>query len=211
MPEVSDRAIGRLGLYRRLLKETQNQGKTHVFSHELAVLAGCTPAQVRRDVMTIGCSGSPAKGYDIDALIRSISRFLDPEDTLGVALVGVGNLGRALLSHFVGWGAQYSIVAAFDNDPDRVNRVIHGCRCYPVQEMPRVIEEKDIRVAIIAVPASEAQSITNQLCRAGVRSLVNFAPVRLWVREGVYVENVDVTMALERVAYFARESISERV
>jgi len=211
MPAVSDRTIGRLSLYRRLLKETRSSGKTHVFSHDLAALAGCTPAQVRRDVMTIGHTGSPAKGYDIDELVDSIGAFLDPDDALRVALVGVGNLGRALLSHFVGWGGQFSIVAAFDADSERTNRVIHGCRCYPMEDLLPVVSRQDVRVAIIAVPASEAQTIANSLCNAGVRSLVNFAPVRLWVPDGVYVENVDVTMALERVAYFAREGVAERV
>ncbi|MCP4640811.1 MAG: redox-sensing transcriptional repressor Rex, partial [bacterium] len=135
-----------------------------------------------------------------------IDAFLDTGDCERIALVGVGNLGRALLSYFVGRGPQFTITAAFDQDPDRVNRVINGCRCYPVEQLAEVIEEQDIQLGLIAVPAGQAQDTANQLCRAGVAGLLNFAPVRVWVPEGVYVENVDVSMSLERVAYFARPS-----
>lgn len=208
---VSNRTIGRLSVYRRLLKEVAAKGEQFIFSHQLAVLAGCTPAQVRRDVMTIGYSGSPARGYDVAELTNSIGAVLDPPQHEGIALVGVGNLGRAMLSYFVGRSPRFSIVAAFDNDPDKVHRVIHGCRCYPIDQLEQVIRANNIREAIIAAPASAAQEIAQKLVSAGVNGLVNFAPIRLWVPDGVYVENVDVTMALERVAYFARECVQERV
>jgi redox-sensing transcriptional repressor len=97
-------------------------------------------------------------------------------------------------------------VAAFDNDPGKANRVIHGCRCYPIDDLQQVVRERDIRLGVIAVPAPEAQPVANLLCQAGVRGLLNFAPLRLWVPEHVYVENLDVTMSLEKVAYFARQS-----
>ena len=206
----SSKLIGRLSVYRRLLKDTALGGETHVFSHDLARMAGGTPAQVRRDVMSIGFSGSPARGYDIEELIGAISRVLDPPEDQGIALVGVGNLGRAMLAYFVGRMPRFSLVAAFDANPDRVDRVIHGCRCYPVAQLGEVVREKHIQVAMIAVPAEEAQGIANALCGAGVRGLVNFAPVRLWVPEGVYVENVDVTMSLERVAYYAQHGDTGR-
>jgi redox-sensing transcriptional repressor len=179
----------------------------HVFSHELARLAGVSAAQVRRDVMTVGYTGSPARGYDVEDLSAAIGRFLDPPGAHGVALVGVGNLGRALLSYFAHRARHYSIVAAFDSDPDKTNRVIHGVRCYPVEDLAIVAGEKRIAEAIVAVPAQQAQDVTAALCQAGVRGIVNFAPVRLWVPDGVYVENVDVTMTLERVSYFARDGV----
>jgi redox-sensing transcriptional repressor len=204
----STKLIGRLSLYRRLLKDAGPGGDRHVFSHELATLAGGTPAQVRRDVMSIGFSGSPARGYDAEELVDAIGRVLDPPVDQGIALVGVGNLGRAMLAYFVGRMPHFSLVAAFDADPERVGRVIHGCRCYPVDQLSDVVREKGVQVAIIAVPSEEAQGIANELCNAGVRGLVNFAPVRLWVPEGVYVEDVDVTMSLERVAYYAQHGDS---
>lgn len=207
---ISDRSIGRLSLYRRLLRDLLADGEQYIYSHQLAAMAGGTAAQVRRDIMAIGYTGSPVRGYDIEQLLQSIGNFLDASQTQNVALVGVGNLGRALLAYFVGRHATLSIVAAFDSDPGKANRVIHGCRCYPIDDLKEVAVANDIRLGIIAVPAAEAQSVSNLLCQAGVRGLLNFAPVRLWVPEHVYVENLDVTMSLEKVAYFAREGHIER-
>lgn len=207
---ISDRTIGRLSLYRRLLRDLLSDGEKNIYSHQLAAMAGGTAAQVRRDIMAIGYSGSPVHGYDIEQLLESIGLFLDASQTQNVALVGVGNLGRALLAYFVGRHPTLSIVAAFDTDPAKANRVIHGCRCYPLEDLKRLVTELDIRLGIIAVPAPEAQGVANVLCQSGVRGLLNFAPVRLWVPEHVYVENLDVTMSLEKVAYFARQGDVEK-
>jgi redox-sensing transcriptional repressor len=207
---ISDRTIGRLSLYRRLLRDLLADGEQYIFSHQLATLAGGTAAQVRRDIMAIGYTGSPVHGYDVEQLLESIGQFLDASQTQNVALVGVGNLGRALLAYFVGRHPTLSIVAAFDNDPTKANRVIHGCRCYPIDDLKPIVAEQDIRLGIISVPAPEAQSVSNLLCQAGVRGLLNFAPVRLWVPDHVYVENLDVTMSLEKVAYFARQGVSNK-
>lgn len=209
--DISDKAIGRLSLYRRLLSELLENGNSHVFSHELAVLAGCTPAQVRRDIMNLGVVGSPAKGYDIQKLIEGINSILDSDEPQKVALAGVGNLGRAILAYLSGRTSQFIITAAFDSDPTKVNRVIHGCRCYPVDELVDIVREENIQVGIVAVPASEAQKVVNEFCRGGVLGLMNFAPVRVRVPVGVYVENLDVMAALERVAFFARKHSAVRV
>ena len=207
---ASQRTLGRLSLYRRLLKDCVRAGQEAIFSHELARLAGCTPAQVRRDVMAIGTLGNPARGYDIQELINAIGAFLDPGRPQGIALVGVGNLGRALLAYFGGRPSAFSIVAAFDRDPDKTNRVIHGCRCYPLERLEQVSSEMEIRQAIVAVPAQDAQDVVRRLCEAGIRGIVNFAPIRPWVPDGVFLENVDMTMTLERVAFFSRQGVTAK-
>jgi redox-sensing transcriptional repressor len=135
---ISDKTIGRLSLYRRAVDKLLADGRTHVYSHDIASVCGVTSAQVRRDLMPTGYSGSPKKGYSIPGLIQSIGSVLDDPEEQKVALVGVGNLGRAILAYFTGRRPNLSIVAAFDRDPNKVNRVIHGCRCYPVESwMPR--------------------------------------------------------------------------
>lgn len=199
-----ERTIGRLSLYRRLLKDLLASGQRSVYSHQLAAKAGVTAAQVRRDVMCIGSSGSPNKGYDIRGLIAAIEGFLDGEGAEGVALVGIGNLGRAILAFFRGRRPKLSVVAAFDRDEELVHRVIHGVRCYPMDELDDVVAAEDIRVGIIAVPASSAQAVADRLVAAGVGGIVNFAPTPLHTPPGVYVEDIDMTMSLEKVAYFAR-------
>ena len=203
-PSVSVRSVGRLSLYRRLLDSLTAEGTRSIYSHELAALAGSTAAQVRRDLMAIGYSGSPNRGYQVADLLDSIRQFLDSPNGQRAALVGVGNLGRALLSYFTGRRPNLSIVAAFDSDPEKVGRVIHGCRCHPLDELEKIAREMDIRIGIITVPAEAAQDVTTRLISAGVHGLLNFAPVRVRVPKNVYVEDIDMTMSLEKAAYFAR-------
>ncbi len=207
---ASEKTIGRLSLYRRLLNEMQAEGATGVYSHELAAKAGVTAAQVRRDMMAVGYSGSPTKGYNVAGLGEAIGTFLDAPEPEGVALVGVGNLGRAILAFFAGRRPKLAVVAAFDNDPEKVGRVIQGCRCYSIDEMAERIAEHGIRAAIVTVPAGAAQSVADLLVRAGVQGLLNFAPVPLRVPPTVYVEDIDMTMSLEKVAYFARQKAARK-
>jgi redox-sensing transcriptional repressor len=207
---ISEKTIGRLSLYRRLLNDLVLEGVQNVYSHQLARLAGVTAAQVRRDMMSVGYVGSPTRGYDVSELIASIGHFLDDPAGEGAALVGVGNLGRAILAYFSGRRPHLRIAAAFDKDPYKVNRVILGCRCYPLDELSAVVREQDIKVGIVSVPASEAQSVADALVRAGVRGLLNFAPVPLHVGPGTYIEEIDMTMSLEKVAFFARQGESRK-
>jgi redox-sensing transcriptional repressor len=201
---VSDKLVGRMSLYRRLLRDLSLQGGTGIYSHNLALWTGGSAAQVRRDLMTIGFSGSPVKGYDVRQLTERIGEFLDAPAAQTAALVGVGNLGRAILSYFDDRRPKLSIAAAFDVDAEKVDRVIHGCRCHPLKEMPRVMAEHGVSVGIITVPAGQAQAVADQLIAAGARALVNFSPIRLHVPPQVFVEEIDMTTSLERAAYFAR-------
>jgi redox-sensing transcriptional repressor len=207
---TSERTIGRLSLYRRLLKELQMASMNNVYSHQLANMAGVTAAQVRRDLMAVGYSGSPTRGYDVRELAESIGNFLDAPEGQSVALVGIGNLGRAILTYFGGRRPRLSIVAAFDKDPTKVNRVIHGCRCYSMEEFAAQVAEHGIRAGIITVPASEAQRVADAMVRAGVRGILNFAPAPLRVPGDTYVEDIDMAVSLEKVAYFARQHAAER-
>ena len=201
---ISERTIERLSLYRRLVNTLAASGETHIYSHQLSSMASNTAAQVRRDLMAIGCSGSPAKGYEIQELVDAIGHFLDAPKGMGVAIVGLGHLGQALLAYFLGRRPKLSFVAGFDTDEAKIGKEFHGCPCYGPDDMPRVIGEQEIAVAVLAVPARAAQRTCDELVRAGVRSVLNFAPVRLRVPRGVHVEDMDVTTALEKAAYFSR-------
>jgi len=207
MAKVAEKTIGRLSLYRRFLHTLITEGKIHVFSHQLAKTAGVTAAQVRRDFMAIGYMGSPVRGYEIEALIASIAEFLDVPEGQNVALVGVGNLGRAILTYFRGRRPKLQISVAFDNDPQKTNRVIHNCKCYPVEMMDQYIKEQNIITAILTVPAEKAQEVADHLVESGIRGILNFAPVRLHKPSAVHIEYIDMTMELEKVAYFAAKSI----
>jgi redox-sensing transcriptional repressor len=196
--------IGRLSLYRRLLQEQLTTGARQIYSHQIARLAVTTAAQVRRDLMTIGFGGSPRRGYAIPELVDAINAVLARSVETAVALVGVGNLGRAILAYYAN-RQPVRFAAAFDRAPEKTGRVLHGCRCHPIEEMAGVIAREGIHVGVIAVPAAEAQSVADLLVFAGVRGILNFAPIRLHVPPGLYVENVDLMMALDKVAYYAHE------
>lgn len=201
---ASEKTIGRLCLYRRALQRIQLEGRPFVYSHQLAAETGVSAAQVRRDLMAIGYSGSPNRGYDTNELARSIGERLDDPRGQAVALVGVGNLGRAIISFVSRQRPGLEIVAAFDNNPDKAGRVIQGCRCHGFEDIGRVVAEQRILVGILTVPADAAQSVADQLIAAGVTGLLNFAPTSLRVPPHVYVDQIDLTVSLERVAYFAR-------
>ena len=202
--------VGRLSLYRRLLQEHLAAGTRQVYSHQLASLAVSTAAQVRRDLMTIGFAGSPRRGYAIQELVEAINVVLARSIETTAALVGVGNLGRAILAYYAN-RQPIRFAAAFDRLAEKTGRILHGCRCYPVSDMAAVISREGIRVGVIAVPVVEAQAVADQLVLAGVTGILNFAPVRLRVPAGLHVENVDLMMALDRVAYYAHELPSSRL
>ena len=205
---VSYKTVGRIGVYRRILNELHSEKVSHVYSYKLAALAGYSAAQVRRDLMEIGYTGSPVHGYNVEELLEAVRTFLDAPSGQYAALVGVGNLGRSILAFFSGRRPKLSIIAALDKDPQIFGRVIHGCRCFNIQDIEEVIRENNIDIGIITAPASEAQTVAYQMVGAGITGILNFAPARIRVPSSVYVEDIDVTVALERAAYFARKTIS---
>jgi redox-sensing transcriptional repressor len=197
--------IGRLSLYRRLLLDLSAGGMRQIYSHQLASAAVATPAQVRRDLMMIGFTGSPRKGYGVEDLIAAVNAILAKSVETSVALVGVGNLGRAILAYYTNRQPWVRFTAAFDRDADKANRIIHGCRVYPFDQVEDVLGRDGIKAAVIAVPAAEAQRVADRLVLAGVRSFLNFAPVRLHLPTGVFVDDMDMSTALDRVAYYAHQ------
>ncbi|MDP7286724.1 MAG: redox-sensing transcriptional repressor Rex [Phycisphaerae bacterium] len=201
---VSEKTIERLSLYRRLLAGLLDDNRQSIFSRELASLAGGTAPQVRRDIMSIGYSGSPASGYDIADLADSIGSFLDnPSGTSGV-IVGAGNLGRAIMSFFVSRRPLLKLLAAFDNDPSKIDTEICGRPCYDIADLEAKVSELGVKMGVITVPAPIAQETSDKLVSAGVAGILNFAPIRLHVPDNVYVEHVDLTTSMEKVAYFVQ-------
>ena len=205
MKRIPGRTVERLIVYRRVLGGQADAGLESVFSHELAALAHVSAVQVRRDLMEAGFSGSPSRGYDVKELLERVDRILDAPEGIKAALVGVGNMGRALLSYFSGRNQKISVVAAFDSDQSKVGRVIAGCRCYPVTSITDKARQLGITLGIIAVPGPQAQLTADALLEAGVTGILNFAPVPLKARAGVFVEQVDIMRAIEKVAHFAKQ------
>lgn len=199
---LPERTVERLSEYRRTLLQCLEDGKTHIFSHELAELHHNTAVQVRRDIMFIGYTSMQRKGYDVRELINVIGEILDSRRGLNVAVIGMGNLGRAITTYFLGKRSKLNIIASFDVDPNKVDRVISGVKCHPLNQIEEVVRTQQISIAIVTVPADSAAEVTELLVESGIRGILNFTTVPLKVPEHVYLDEYDMITSLEKVAYF---------
>lgn len=206
MNKLPGKTVERLSEYRRQLLGCLAENRNYIFSHDLAGLLHITAVQVRRDLMLIGYSSVLRKGYDVRELIDHIGSIIDSNEGLKVAIVGIGNLGRAVAGYFRGKRSKLSVVASFDNDPQKVNKVISGVKCYHIQDMERIIRELDIKIAILTVPADFAKSMAEEVVRFGIKGILNFTTVPLNVPSGVYLEAYDMITSIEKVAYFVKEN-----
>jgi redox-sensing transcriptional repressor len=206
MNKLPGKTVERLSEYRRQLLGCLAENKSYIFSHDLAGLLHITAVQVRRDLMLIGYSSVLRKGYDIRELIDTIGRIIDSADGLNVAIIGIGNLGRAVAGYFRGKRSKLNIVASFDNDQQKVNKVISGVKCYHILDMEKVIRDLDIKIAILTVPADFAISTVEEVVRYGIKGILNFTTIPLNVPSGVYLEEYDMITSIEKVAYFVKEN-----
>lgn len=204
--KLPEKTVERLSEYRRTLLECLNRGKTHIYSHELAGLHNITAVQVRRDLMLIGYSSMKKKGYDANELIAVIGNLIDHRNSLNVAVVGMGNLGRAVTTYFNGKRPKLNIVAAFDIDPNKINRVISGVNCYHIREIGEVVRKMNIAIAILASPPDTASAIAEMLVIAGVKGILNYTTTPINVPAGVFLEEYDMITSIEKVAYFVKEN-----
>ncbi|HEX2920650.1 MAG TPA: redox-sensing transcriptional repressor Rex [Bacteroidales bacterium] len=204
--KLPGKTVERLSEYRRTLLDCLKEKKNFIFSHDLAARLHITAVQVRRDLMLIGYSSVQRKGYDVRELIDTIGKIIDSEKSLNVAVVGIGNLGRAVAGYFKGKRSKLNLVASFDNDPQKVNKVISGVKCYPYSEIEKILKELDIRIAILTVPPDSAKEITEDLVRFGIKGMLNFTTIALNVPSDVYLEEYDMITSMEKVAYFVKEN-----
>jgi redox-sensing transcriptional repressor len=201
MKKISESAVRRLSLYLRFLQEADAAGVDTISSGELARRGGATSAQVRKDLSLFGSFGKRGTGYSVKELVREIRTILGLDRTWRVALVGAGKLGSALFSYRDFEARGFQIRAVFDADPAKVGATWGGLTVHPDEEMDRILREESIEIAIVAVPADVAQPVVDRIVKAGVRSVLNFAPVRLRVPGPVTLRNVDVTLELEGLSF----------
>jgi len=205
MKTLPGKTVERLSQYRRALASTLAANRNYVFSHELAAMLHITAVQVRRDLMLIGYGSVMRKGYDVRELINTIGSIIDAPSGLNVAIIGMGNLGRAITGYFRGKRTNMNVVAAFDVDPQKVDKVVAGVRCYNISQLRKLREDLDIMVAVLAVPADQAVATATQLVSNGIKGIMNFTTVPLNVPDAVYLEEFDMITSIEKVAYFVKE------
>lgn len=198
---IPEAVVTRLSLYLRELQHLIADGKDTISSSELGRQLGFTDAQVRKDLAHFGHFGHPGIGYRCQELIGEIRRILGTDREWRVALIGVGNLGRALLG-YRGFSQQgFRVVAAFEADPQKVGTHIDGVEVCHLDQLGAKIAELEIELGMVAVPAGYAQEVADKLVAAGIGGIVNFAPVTLRVPSGVSIVGVDLARELEQVTF----------
>ncbi|MEI8228004.1 MAG: redox-sensing transcriptional repressor Rex [Planctomycetota bacterium] len=201
--------VSRLSLYLRELQRLQAAGQQTISSSQLGTLLGFSDAQVRKDLGFFGQFGYPGVGYRCDELIRAMRDILGTNHPWPVVMVGVGNLGQALLG-YRGFGRQnFSIQAAFDADPAKVGQTIQGIRIQHIDELPDVVKAKGIRLGMIVVPAERAQEAADRLVAAGIEGIVNFAPVTLTLPPHVQSVSVDLAIELEQLSFAVTNKLAK--
>jgi len=203
--EIPRKTIYRLSMYQRCLSKLMENAMETVSSSALAKAAGVKPAQLRKDLTYFGQFGTRGLGYDVEELREAIREALGRTHLQPVILVGAGNLGSALL-RYQGFGKEgFEVIAAFDAVPETVVQRGTGVPVHDVDLAAAFIREHKVRLAILSVPAENAQEVVNDLVEAGVAGILNFSPIVLQVPETVTVNNVDLAMELENLSYFVSQ------
>jgi redox-sensing transcriptional repressor len=204
-PEIPRKTIYRLSIYLRCLQRLKSNGIRTVSSDALAKAAGVKPTQLRKDLTYFGQFGTRGLGYDVEQLAAMISDLLGTTSLQPVILVGVGNLGRALLTYRGFEQEGFEIIAAFDVNVDRRRTKNFKQPIYPMERLEEVVKARGARMAILAVPATAAQEVTNHLVKCGIAGILNFSPIVLQVPEEVTVNNVNLAIELENLSYFIQD------
>ncbi|GAA1559985.1 redox-sensing transcriptional repressor Rex [Dactylosporangium maewongense] len=200
-PDLPEATVARLPEYLRALHHLAEDGHDTVSSEGLAAAAGVNSAKLRKDLSHLGRTGTRGVGYDVTLLIDQIEQVLGLTHRRAVALVGVGNLGHALAG-YAGFGTRgFRIAALFDADHGRVGEHINGLVVRHIDDLPEVVEQESISIAVIATPAHAAQHVADRLVEAGVTSVLNFAPCVLNVPDGVDVRKVDLAIELQILSF----------
>ncbi|MFF4413853.1 redox-sensing transcriptional repressor Rex [Streptosporangium sp. NPDC001559] len=198
---IPEATVARLPLYLRALNGMAERGLATVSSEDLAVAAGVNSAKLRKDLSHLGSYGTRGVGYEVEYLIYQISRELGLTQDWAVAIVGVGNLGRALANYggFVSRG--FRVAALLDADPEVVGDHIAGLTVEHIDELEAVIRRRAVSIVVLATPGAAAQQLADRVIAAGVTSILNFAPVVLAVPEGVDIRKVDLSIELQILAF----------
>jgi redox-sensing transcriptional repressor len=200
--EIPDIIVSRLPVYLRALRRMQAQNQQTTSSQELGEQVGISAAQIRKDLSQFGEFGKQGTGYNIAFLVGKLREILQVEHVWDVALVGMGDMGHAL-ARYQGFSDRgFRVTMVFDNDPAKVGKQVGEFFIRDARELGKAIREAGIKVAMVCVPAAVAQAVTTQLVEAGVKAILNYAPISLSVPAGVRVQYLDPSIGLQRMTYY---------
>jgi redox-sensing transcriptional repressor len=205
MPEkttISDMVVSRLPYYLQALRHMASQGHQVILSQELGTHLGISAPQIRKDLSLFGEFGKQGTGYDIANLIKQLNQILNTNCVWEMVIVGAGNIGRAiaLYQDFIDRG--FRIAMIYDNDPQKIGSRVGNYTVQDTKGMAAAIKAKRINIAVLAVPAAEAQEVTNQLVEAGIKAILNYAPIAITVSPDVHVQHLDPVVYLQQMTYY---------
>ncbi len=200
--KIPEATVARLPIYLRALQDMAEEGLRTVSSEDLARAARVNAAKVRKDLSYLGSFGTRGVGYDAEYLAFQISRELGLTKSWNVMIAGAGNLGHAL-ARYKGFAEKgFKVVAILDSDPKKIGAEVDGHLIEDVADMDRIVKERKVVIGIVTTPASAAQEVVDRMVAAGVRSILNFAPVVLHAPPHVSIRNVDVSRELQILTYY---------
>lgn len=202
--EIPDIIISRLPIYLRTLEHMREEGKTTTSSKELGERLGISAAQIRKDLSQFGEFGKQGTGYPIDFLIQKLREILQVNQVWDVAIIGMGDVGHALARYQGFKNRGFRVSMLFDNDPQKIGRQVGEFTILDAGQMVEKIRQAGVKIAMICVPATAAQEVADRLVEAGVKAILNYAPIHLNVPEGVRVQYIDPAIGLQRLTYYLR-------
>lgn len=206
---IPDIVIGRLPIYLRELTRLAEEGKTTTSSQELGRRLGISSAQIRKDLSHFGEFGKQGTGYHINYLVDQLRQILHLTDEWPVAVVGAGLLGQAI-ARYQGFAHRgFRIARIFDNDPQKIGTKVNNLTIQDISELEETIQNADIKIAILAVPANHAQETADRLVKAGIKAILSYAPISLKIPEGVKISYSDPVIQLQQMAYYLIPPISQ--
>ena len=203
---IPDATIERIALYSRPIENLMEKGVKVISSEKLAEMCRVNPAQVRKDLSYFGEFGVRGVGYDVRDLLMEIKKILVSDREWKLGIVGLGNLGMALVAHENFLKRGYRFVAAFDSDPEKIGkRIPPGLIIQPVSKLRELVQELGIEIGVITTPASRAQGVADMLTEAGVKAILNFSPIQVRKPDCCFVQNVDFTVNLDNLAFYLKK------
>lgn len=200
--EVPEVVVARLPQYVRILSRLRENGADVVSSHQLGERLQVTPAQIRKDLSYFGRFGKQGRGYDVVNLLDRLKEILGLNEHWNVAVVGVGRLGRAILSYPGFTPDGFRLVAAFDGDDAVVGQNVAGLIVQPMDKLDEFVKREAISIAIVAVPVDRTQNVIDPLMECGVQAILNYAPIAPQVLPGVRIRNIDPVLSLQSMTYY---------
>ncbi len=200
--EVPEVVVARLPQYVRILKQLLDDGIQVANSQQLGEKLQVTPAQIRKDLSYFGRFGKQGRGYSVQHLLAELRQILGLNEDWNVVIVGMGRLGKAILSYPGFTPDGFHLVAALDNDPAVIGEDVGGLTIRSSEELAQVLSEHQINIAIVAVPSVHTQAVIDRLVECGVRAILNYAPIAPQVPEGVKIRNIDPVLSLQSMTYY---------